>query len=118
MKTNNVHRMLELGAGRIFFASNRITVEALDYSTVTIELSDKTATERRLPIKPRLFDVKGPLPFQDNFFDGAYSHMLLNMRFSIEEIHFILSEIRRVLKPRGLHFFLSEIKMITPTVKG
>jgi hypothetical protein len=31
--------------------------------------------------------------------------MLLNMRFSFEELHSILSEIRRVLKPRGLNFF-------------
>jgi hypothetical protein len=31
--------------------------------------------------------------------------MLLNMRFSSEEIHSMLSEINRVLKPRGLNFF-------------
>lgn len=31
--------------------------------------------------------------------------MHLNMRFSVEQLHFILSEIRRVLKPRGLNFF-------------
>jgi SAM-dependent methyltransferase len=109
MKTNNVHRILELGAGQgrdsIFFASNGIEVDALDYSTVAIELLDKMAKERRLPIRPRQFDVKGPLPLQDNYFDAVYSHMLLNMRFSVEQLHFILSEIRRVLKPRGLNFF-------------
>jgi SAM-dependent methyltransferase len=109
MKTNNVHRILELGAGQgrdsIFFASNGIKVEALDYSTVAIELVDKIAKERGLPIRLRLFDVKGHLPFQDNYFDAVYSHMLLNMRFSFEQLHFILSEIRRVLKPRGLNFF-------------
>jgi SAM-dependent methyltransferase len=77
----------------------------LDYSTVSIELLDKIAKERGLPIRLRLFDVKGPLPFQDNYFDAVYSHMLLNMRFSFEQLHFILSEIRRVLKPRGLNFF-------------
>ena len=31
--------------------------------------------------------------------------MLLNMRFSLEELHFIFSEIRRALKPKGLNFF-------------
>ncbi len=109
MKTNNVQRILELGAGHgrdsIFFASNGFEVEALDYSNVAIGLLDKIAKGRRLPISPRLFDVNGPLPFQDNYFDAVYSHMLFNMRFSFEELHSILSEIRRVLKPRGLNFF-------------
>ncbi len=31
--------------------------------------------------------------------------MLLNMRFSLDELHFIFSEIKRVLKPKGLNFF-------------
>jgi hypothetical protein len=31
--------------------------------------------------------------------------MLLNMKFTLDELHFIFSEIRRVLKPRGLNFF-------------
>ena len=109
MKTNNVHRILELGAGHgrdsIFFASNGIGVEALDYSNVAIELLEIRTKEERLPLRPRLFDVKASLPFQDNHFDAIYSHMLLNMRFSFEELHSILLEIRRVLKPRGLNFF-------------
>jgi hypothetical protein len=31
--------------------------------------------------------------------------MLLNIRFSIDELHFILSEIKRILKPKGFNFF-------------
>jgi hypothetical protein len=31
--------------------------------------------------------------------------MLLNMHFSLGELHFIFSEIRRVLKPKDLNFF-------------
>jgi hypothetical protein len=31
--------------------------------------------------------------------------MLLNMKFSLYELDFIFSEIRRVLKPKGLNFF-------------
>jgi hypothetical protein len=31
--------------------------------------------------------------------------MLLNMHFSLDELLFIFSEIKRVLKPRGLNFF-------------
>jgi SAM-dependent methyltransferase len=111
MKANNVtKKVLELGAGHgrdtIFFASNEIeVVEAIDYSVVAFEILDKIAKEKRLPIKPLLFDVRNPLPFPEEYFDAVYSHMLLNMHFSLNELHFIFSEIRRVLKPKGLNFF-------------
>jgi len=58
-----------------------------------------------LPLKPHIFDVKHKLTYPDAYFDGAYSHMLFNMRFSLEELHFIFSEIKRVVKPRGFNFF-------------
>jgi SAM-dependent methyltransferase len=81
-------------------------VEALDYSVIAIGILDKISKEKRLPIKSRIFDVnKNPLPFQDGYFDAVYSHMLLNMRFSLEELHFIFSEIKRALKPKGSNFF-------------
>jgi SAM-dependent methyltransferase len=109
MKTNNVKKVLELGSGHgrdtTFFASNGLDVEALDYSSVAVQTLDKSAKEKRLPIKLRIFDVKNPLPFQDGYFDAIYSHMLFNMRFSLDELHFVFSEIRRVLKPKGLNFF-------------
>jgi SAM-dependent methyltransferase len=109
MMTTNVKKLLELGAGHgrdtIFFTSNGIEVDALDYSEVAIDILNKIAKEKRLPIKPRIFDVKSPLPFSDGYFDAVYSHMLLNMKFSLYELHFIFSEIRRVLKPKGLNFF-------------
>jgi len=109
MIVNNVRKVLELGAGHgrdsILFASNGIEVEALDYSVIAVEILDKMTKEKRLPIKPQLFDVTQPLPFPDSSFDAVYSHMLLNMRFSLEELHFIFSEINRVLKPKGFNFF-------------
>jgi ubiquinone/menaquinone biosynthesis C-methylase UbiE len=51
--------------------------------------------------------VKHQLTYPDGSFDAAYSHMLFNMRFSFEELHFIFSEIKRVVKPkpRGFNFF-------------
>jgi SAM-dependent methyltransferase len=109
MKANNAKKVLELGAGQgrdtAFFASNGIGVEALGYSVIAAEILDKIAKEKRLPIKTRMFDVRKPLPFPDGYFDAVYSHMLLNMKFSLSELHFIFSEIRRVLKQKGLNFF-------------
>ena len=64
MKTNNVKKVLELGSGHgrdtTLFASKGIEVEALDYSVTAIEILDKIAKEKRLPIKSRIFDVKKP----------------------------------------------------------
>ncbi len=109
IKPNNVMKVLEIGAGHgrdtMFFASNGLEVEALDYSRTGIEIINKKAHEKKLPVKSQLFDVKKPLPFRDACFDAVYSHMLLNMRFSQAELHSILSEIRRVLKPNGLNYF-------------
>jgi SAM-dependent methyltransferase len=111
MITTNVKKVLELGAGHgrdtTFFASNGIEVDALDYSEVAIDILNKIAKEKRLPIKSQTLDVKSSrLPFPDAYFDAVYSHMLFNMRFSEDELHFIFSEIRRVLKPKkGLNFF-------------
>jgi SAM-dependent methyltransferase len=109
MKTNNAKRILEIGAGHgrdtTFFASNGIEVDALDYSMIAVDILDRVRKVKGLPIKPRIFDVKSPLPFQDCFFDAVYSHMLLNMHFSLDQLHFIFSKIKRVLKPKGLNFF-------------
>jgi SAM-dependent methyltransferase len=111
MKANNVRKVLELGAGHgrdtIFFASNGIEeVQALDYSTIAIEMLDKVAKKKGLSIKSQTFDVaKNPLPFPDNYFDVVYSHMLFTMRFSEDELHFAFSEVKRVLKPKRLNFF-------------
>ena len=100
MKADNVKKVLELGAGHgrdtIFFASNGIEVEALDYSVVAVEILNKIAKEKGLPIKSQFIDVRSsPLPFPDGYFDAVYSHMLFNMRFSEDGLHFIFSEIRR-----------------------
>jgi len=70
-----------------------------------VDILNEITKERMLRIKPQLFDVTQPLPFPDGYFDAAYSHMLLNMRFSLEDLHFIFSEINRVLKPKGFNFF-------------
>ncbi len=110
MKADNVKKVLELGAGHgrdtTFFASNAIEVQALDYSVVAIDILNKIAKEKGLPIQSQFIDVGSmPLPFPDGYFDAVYSHMLFNMRFSEDGLHFIFSEIRRVLKPKGLNFF-------------
>jgi methylase of polypeptide subunit release factors len=58
MKANNAKKVLELGTGQgrdtIFYASNRIEVDALDYSPIAVGILDKIAKEKRLPINSNL----------------------------------------------------------------
>ena len=79
MKSNNVKKVLEIGTGHgrdtMFFASNGLEVEDLDYSNTGIGIINKKANEKKLPVKLHLHDVKKPLPFKDACFDAAYSHM-------------------------------------------
>jgi hypothetical protein len=86
MKTNNAKKVLELDAGHgidtIFFGSNGIEVEPLDYSVIACEIIDKRANEKSLTRTPQIFDVNRLPRFSYRYFDAVYSHMLLNMHFS------------------------------------
>jgi hypothetical protein len=60
---------LEIGAGHgrdtVFFASKGLSVDALDYhSIMAIKISGEMAQEKKLKIKPRVYDDNKPFPFQ------------------------------------------------------
>jgi len=74
--------ILELGCGQgrdtIFFAKNGFRVHVLDYSDAGIKAITSEAQSSGLSgsIIAARHDVREPLPFEDEFFDGCYSHML------------------------------------------
>lgn len=109
MKKFNVKQLLELGCGHgrdgVFFASNGISVRAFDYSKVAVDALLERAKGSALPITAAVHDARKGLPYKDKEFDAVYSHMFFNMRFTLAEISFLFSEVSRVLKPEGLHFF-------------
>ncbi len=95
MKANNVKKLLELGAGHgrdsIFFGSNGIKVEALDYSNAGVQIIlNRAKKEKELQLNSQTFDVRNALPFPNNYFDAVYSHMFFNMKFSPDELSFII----------------------------
>ncbi len=109
MKENNVKEILELGCGQgrdsLFFASKQIMVKTLDYSKVAIEDLTKQAMNKGLPMKSIVFDARSGIPLHDSQFDAVYSHMFFNMHFAKSELRFLFGEVKRVLKPNGMHFF-------------
>ncbi|GAB0101340.1 hypothetical protein JMUB6875_03040 [Nocardia sp. JMUB6875] len=46
-----------------------------------------------------MLDARTPLPVADESVDAVFAHMLLCMALSTSEIHALVNEIRRVLRP-------------------
>ena len=103
--------IIELGAGlgrdTIFFAQNSIRVEALDYSKKAIETIANKSKKLNLTqfIKPKFFDVRKKLPFDNNTVDGCFSHMLYCMALSNADLENLNKEIFRILKPGGINIY-------------
>ncbi|MFF3111432.1 class I SAM-dependent methyltransferase [Kitasatospora sp. NPDC057904] len=99
--------VLELGAGHgrdaLFFAREGFTVLAADFSPTGLEQLRATAAARQLAdrVTTAVHDVRRPLPFPDASVDAVFAHMLLCMALSTEEIHALVAEVRRVLRPGG-----------------
>ena len=110
-KENNITKIIELGAGlgrdTIFFAQNSIYVEALDYSTFAINKINQKAKELNLSkfIKASLYDVREKLPFDNEQFQGCFSHMLYCMALSNANIENLNNEIHRVIKNNGINIY-------------
>ena len=110
-KENNLERILELGSGQgrdtLFFAKNKLNIEALDYSPSAVKNIINKSKEYKLDnfINARIFDVRKDLPYENETFDGCFSHMLYCMAFSIDEIEKLNNEVNRVLKKGGINIF-------------
>ncbi|MGZ3594885.1 MAG: class I SAM-dependent methyltransferase, partial [Syntrophales bacterium] len=50
-------------------------------------------------------DVRVALPFVDESMDGCYSHMLYCMALTTPQLEFLSREVRRILRPKGLHIY-------------
>lgn len=103
--------VLELGAGHgrdaLYFAREGFTVQATDFSSAGLEQLRQAAraqgTDERLTTA--VHDVREPLPLPEASVDAVFAHMLLCMALSTKEIHALVGEVRRVLRPRGIFIY-------------
>ncbi|MCM1971321.1 class I SAM-dependent methyltransferase [Streptomyces sp. G1] len=99
--------VLELGAGHgrdaLHFAREGFAVQAADFSPVG--LTQLRAAARAMGLGERVatieHDVRRPLSLPDASVDAVFAHMLLCMALSTKEIHALVGEVRRVLRPGG-----------------
>jgi SAM-dependent methyltransferase len=106
---HKVQKVLELGCGQgrdsLFFASKGLEGYAIDSSKIAIENLRTKAIEINLKVNLKNISALEGLPFSNDYFDAVYSHMFYNMGFNNEELKFLFSESKRVLKYKGLLSF-------------
>jgi len=99
--------VLELAAGHgrdaLYLAQQGFRVLATDFSGVAIDQIQRTAQAQGLTerISAVAHDLRDPLPTKTESVDAVHAHMALCMALSTNEIHAVLSEVRRVLRPGG-----------------
>jgi SAM-dependent methyltransferase len=104
-------RILDLGAGQgrdtLYFARGGLDVHAVDYAESGLHAIEERADALALSSRVTALrhDLRRPLPFGAETFDGCYSHMLYCMAFTTRELESLSAEIRRVLKPGGINFY-------------
>ncbi|ETW23188.1 6-O-methylguanine DNA methyltransferase [Mycobacterium gastri 'Wayne'] len=102
-----VKRVLELAAGQgrdsLHFARAGVQVLATDFSDVAVAQLRRTARAQGVGgrVRALVHDLREPLPVEAGSFDAVFAHMALCMALSTKEIHAIVDEVRRVLKPGG-----------------
>ncbi|MFJ1566459.1 class I SAM-dependent methyltransferase [Streptomyces erythrochromogenes] len=105
--TAGAREVLELGAGHgrdaLYFARKGFSVSATDFSPVGLEQLREAAAAQGLAgrVTTAVHDVREPLELPDASVDAVFAHMLLCMALSTQEIHDLVSEVRRVLRPGG-----------------
>lgn len=110
-RSASVHDVVELGAGHgrdtLFFARQGFAVHALDFSATGLhELRDAAlAMGIAKRVATTVHDVREPLPLPDASTDAVFAHMLVCMALSTGQIHTLVDEVRRVLRPGGIFVY-------------
>ncbi|MFF3317089.1 class I SAM-dependent methyltransferase [Streptomyces sp. NPDC003035] len=100
--------VLELGAGHgrdaLHFARRGFTVRATDFSTAGLDRLREAARAQGVAdrLTTAVQDVRRPLAAPDASVDAVFAHMLMCMALSTPEIHALVREVHRVLRPGGV----------------
>jgi SAM-dependent methyltransferase len=110
-KAAGAKRVLELAAGHgrdaLYFAEQGFRVLATDFSGVAVDQIRRAARAQGVvaQVSAIVHDLREPLPLADTAVDAVFAHMALCMALSTKEIHTIVDEVRRVLRPGGTFIY-------------
>jgi SAM-dependent methyltransferase len=100
---------LAAGHGRdaVYFARQGFTVPAIDFSDVAIERIRRVAQAQSVAaqVSAIAHDMREPFPLENHAVDAVFAHMALCMALSTNEIHAIVNEVGRVLRPGGIFVY-------------
>lgn len=105
---NQVGTVAELGAGQgrdtLSFARRGFHVTALDFAPDAVAAIAEKAAAAGLDdrVDARTHDVREAIPLPDAGVDACYSHMLLCMALTTDELERLAAELHRVVRPGGL----------------
>jgi SAM-dependent methyltransferase len=110
-KAAGAELVLELAAGHgrdaLYFAEQGFRVLPTDFSGVAVDQIRRAAQAEGLAprVSATVHDLREPLPLEDRAVDAVFAHMALCMALSTREIHTIVNEVRRVLRPGGTFIY-------------
>lgn len=110
-KDADAKTVVELAAGHgrdaVYFARQGFRVLAIDFSEVAIKLIRSAAQTHGVAGQVSTFvqDMRDLLPPQNCAVDAVFAHMALCMALSAKEIHTIVNEVWRVLRPGGIFVY-------------
>jgi SAM-dependent methyltransferase len=110
-KAAGAQLVLELAAGHgrdaLYFAELGFGVLATDFSEVAVDQLRQAAEAEGLAarVSAIVHDLCEPLPLHDEAVDAVFAHMALCMALSTKQIHNIVNEVWRVLRPGGTFIY-------------
>jgi len=107
LKKTNVNKILDLGCGSgrhtVFLSKNGFEVYSLDILEEELKLTKAWLNDENSNAKIIKASCYERLPFADDFFDVIISTQVIHHNFH-DKIKDCISEIERILKPRGIIF--------------
>jgi ubiquinone/menaquinone biosynthesis C-methylase UbiE len=107
MKEERVKKVLDLGCGSgrhtVMLAKEGFEVYATDISREALRLTKKWLEESKLSATIKIASCYDRFPFENNFFDAIISTQVIHHNYH-DKVKFCISEIERVLKPKGILF--------------
>jgi len=117
LKKEKVKRVLDLGCGSgrhtVLLAKEGFDVYGTDISEEGLKLTKKELKSLNLKAKLKKASCYKKFPYNDNYFDAIISIQVIHHNY-LKNIKYCISEIERVLKPKGIAFITVAATRLKP----